>query len=891
MLSSEATDLELEMIDLSRQVIKQSLGDVAIGNAWKVTMLNSTQLLISPGEAWVNGLPFNFRFGKDELVSGNNLAIGIVPSGVTVSDEPNGLGKILTFNPTIPSPPNGYSVPPTNTYRIVVSAQEQLITNVQDPFLQNVNLTESTALKLRLLLKINVVQDSAQTNTPTPYTDENSTPVNLQNTIVVTPAAGLNGELVSVNTSVGSQQLDGRTIELTIRNNPSLGGGNPLPSSPPSQADFQGGTLIDSHGSRYYINAIFPDPSNTANQVVIRLAQEYGQPAPEIVNGSAYTVMKRDVYAQDDSSGAPLGIVYWPIAKASWNASTNFVHSSVVTDLRNFIDDQGDFQDNLWQKSDLTVVGGGSIALGNGTGILSWSSAIELINAYGPIQSIAAGSAGMIDGGSLVYEMNLASGGAIAKGTISTNVLNTGTTLNVSALTNLSSVRIGNIIGVGTQLVKITAVDNTAKQLQVATAVTNTGAATIYLDSFAPSSAKITENSYVLGVMRNGKVWINGGSLELESGESSEIGDGISDQLLTYIGATSEIQSAPVYGSTYHLTQGSPLNSAISQLDTALHNVDAELGAPLYDERILYPFGLASGTHIVLPNNTRNGNAAQFYVPGAAKLVIYVNQLIKFAGIDYNEIDNQHIAFTFNLPQNAEVRFRDAVLGGGGGTGTGGGGGTLQDAYNLGPSILTTSGNPVYISGVGGKLLHVAGDVQIDGMIDPTGLQLSPQSSNPLSSGQQGIWVNTSNELNYHNGTISTNLIQLLTNLQAGTGQTGISRYMFNCTASTIPAGSPVYSPSAGNIDLADGVSNSRIIGVTPSAIAPMSTGLVTYAGMIAGITGFTHGSQIYLSTAPGVMTETKPTIGSVPSGFNVVIVGTIEGTNLMLQIQDVGII
>ena len=140
LLASEATDLELEILDLLRQSTRDILGEnVAINDAWLVTRLSSTQLLIAPGQAWFKGLPFQFRNGKDQLVSGAILSLGTVPVGVSVSDDANGLGKILTFN-------DGATTP-SNTYRVVVTAQEQLITDVEDPFLKNVNLTESTAQK------------------------------------------------------------------------------------------------------------------------------------------------------------------------------------------------------------------------------------------------------------------------------------------------------------------------------------------------------------------------------------------------------------------------------------------------------------------------------------------------------------------------------------------------------------------------------------------------------------------------------------------------------------------------------------------------------------------------------------------------------------------------
>lgn len=898
LLASEATDLELELLDLLRRTVQFNLGDnVAVDSAWQVQRLSATQVLIKPGEAWFKGLPFTNRFGKDQLVSGSILSVGTVPVGVTVADDSNGLGKIVTFN--------NAATTPTNLYRCIITAREELITTVQDPFLKNVNLTEDTEQKIRLNFQLNIVPDSLQSESPIPYRDEGSTSAsvtnfpnsggfaspNLVNQIQVSPSSGQNGELLLTTVVSGSQGIDGRSVELTIRNDPSLGGGNPIPNSTISQQSFYNGKLIDSNGSVFYVNAIFNDTVNT--QCIVRIDKEPNQQNPEIINGKPYFLVKREVFVTDDVNGSPQGKLQWPFATINWNQTTGIVHSSSITDLRDVIRPEGDFQDYISQKTDLTITGGGSISWGiTSAGLLTWSSTIELLNAYGAIQTIAANSAGMLDGGSLVYELNLNSGGAIDRGTLLTTTISSGSTVNVSALTDLSNVRIGNILKVGTQLVQITGIDNVSKQLQVSPNTLNTGSATIYMDSFAPGTAQLSENSFVLAVMRSNRVWISGGSLELESGESSEIGDGISDQLLTFMGATSEHDMAPHYTSHNHVTEGNPLNAAISQLDAAVGAIDSTLAIPVYDERILYPSGLASGTHITLPNNSRNSGNPEFYTPGDGKLQIYQNQLVKFAGIDYVEFDNQHIYFNYDLPNDTEVHFRIGTLGGSGGGGGGGGSQSLQDTYNIGRVINVTTGNPVELHG-SGKLLHAYGDIQVDGVVDPSGLQLTPQSGNPLQPGQTGVWANLSNELNFENGSFTKNLTQAITNLESGTGTVGLSRLMLNGTGSTIPAGTPVYSPSPGQIAPADGSAqpNSRAIGVTAESIAPSSNGRVTYVGMVQGVSGFTHGKHIYLTATPGIMTDVEPNLGTYSAGFSVVIIGVIEGTNLMLQIQDVGVL
>jgi len=218
LLASEATDLELEVMDLLRKVVSSTIGDVALEDAWQVERLSDTQLLIKPGQAWFKGLPFAMRTGKDQLVSGAILSIGTVPVGTVATDDSSGAGKIITFN--------SGSTTPTNLYRIVITAREELLTEVDDPFLQNVNLTESTAQKIRLLFQLNIVPESLQTESPIPYRDETSASLvatnfpnagglaspNFVNQIVVTPTAAGNGELIALNLISGAEGIDGRDL-------------------------------------------------------------------------------------------------------------------------------------------------------------------------------------------------------------------------------------------------------------------------------------------------------------------------------------------------------------------------------------------------------------------------------------------------------------------------------------------------------------------------------------------------------------------------------------------------------------------------------------------------------------------------------------------------------
>ena len=582
LLASEASDLELEILDLLRKTVEKTLGsEVAVGEAWKVERLSANEILIKPGDAWVKGLPFSMRDGKDQLVSGAILSLGTVPVGVSVSDEPNGSGKVLTFN-------DGDTTP-TNMYRLTVSATEELITDVDDPFLKNVNLTESTAQKIRLNYKLNLVPVSLQTTSPVPYRDESSTAgsptnfpnaggvasPNLQNEVSITPTAAGNGEQISLSLVTGSEGIDGRDVEIVLRNDPGIGGGNVLPNSPVGQAAFSNGTLVDSNGNIFHVNAIFNDTVST--QIVIRIDKEPDQPNPEIINTKPFRLIKRDVFVSDDVNGSPQGRLYWAVADIDWDSTNEIVHASSITDTRNVLNEAQYYQDVVNQKYDLQLVDGGDVTFDAATSMLTWSAPLRLINAFGAVQTIAAGSARIVDGGSLHYKLNLA-GGALQKGTLAINVSAFGATSTLAAV-SLANVEVGNIVvDSAGQVAEITAIDDVNDTIMTSPALTANGAATIYLDSYGPAKAPLSERSYVLAVRSGSKIYM-GGQLELESGETSQIGDGVSSELLTFIGSTGETDDSPNYTSENYVADGDSLVTAISALDLALFNLSGTVTA------------------------------------------------------------------------------------------------------------------------------------------------------------------------------------------------------------------------------------------------------------------------------------------------------------------------
>jgi hypothetical protein len=460
------------------------------------------------------------RSGKDELISGSSLSMGNIPVGVIATDDATGLGKIITFN--------SGGTTPTGLYKIVVSAQEQLITDVDDPFLKNANLSESTAQKVRLNIKINIVLDSLQSSSPLPYTNDTNQ-ANLVNDIVVSPGAAVNGEQISLTLLSGSAAIDGRDLEIVVRNDPGIGGGNPIPNGSTDQQAFFNGKLVDSLGTEYHLNAIFNDVVST--NVVLRIDKEPGQPNPSIINGSPYTLRKRDVYVTDQTNGSPQGKLFWPIAKVNWDSGAGIVHESKITDLRSTTIPSLDFQTKTNQKLDIVTSGGTNLSYNSTSQLITWSSAITLTNPHGLDQTIPATSNPLMDGGSLVYDLNILAGGSINRGTLALTITSGGTTITVSS-TSLDTLRIGNVIvdSVGT-LASVTAINDVTDQITLSNALV-AGAAIAYLDSYASGTAPLSANSYVLATRKGSELLVKN---NLAANYSSDIrgvaGQGVTQRL------------------------------------------------------------------------------------------------------------------------------------------------------------------------------------------------------------------------------------------------------------------------------------------------------------------------------------------------------------------------
>ena len=498
------------------------------------------------------------RSGSDHLVSGSSLIPGNIPVNVVITDDPTGLGKLITLN--------SGGTTPSDTYRIVITAREEVLTDVQDQFLKNANLSESTGQKLRINYRIDIVPESGIDSSPTPYTND-ANDKNLVNEVIVTPSGGSGDLAAAVQNIPGSEQIDGRDIEIII-NNPA--GVNPLPNAVADQAAFYNGQLIDSNGNEFHINAMFNDTVST--KVVLRIDKEDDQIDPVITLGTPYRVIKKPIFATDDAGGNPLGKLFFPIATVVWDSSTQLAHGSSITDLRTSISSRKDFTKTTNLKYNLTATEGGSVSWDATAETLTWSTDVTIINPHGINQTISSDTYAMVDGGSLVFELDLNAGSppAIERGPLAATVGTAGATSTLTGSPDLSSVRLGNVIvDSGGVVAEITAIDDVNDTITTTPALSNTGAATIHRDSFGPGTAPLSDKAYAFAVRSGSRVWVAGG-LELEDGETQELGDQFSSQLLTYIGAADESDSTPAYSSDIRGTASESLTARSGVLTDAM---------------------------------------------------------------------------------------------------------------------------------------------------------------------------------------------------------------------------------------------------------------------------------------------------------------------------------
>ena len=223
--------------------------------------------------------------------------------------------------------------------------------------------------------------------------------------------------------------------------------------------------------------------------------------------------------------------------------------------------------------------------------------------------------------------------------------------------------------------------------------------------------------------------------------------------------------------------------------------------------------------------------------------------------------------------------------------GGGGGSGTLQETYENGNTIETVSGRPFIVSGpIGEKVAVFDGDIEVTGVIDPTGIAFERMTDEPFESDQDGLWVDSSGNLMYKNKILGTNS-------QINDQATGITPYL-NSTGETLAKGRVARKAGTGKVDYASWASyeSSGVIGIFVENISSGNSGKVQENGKVAvGVitaSCFTEGvlpsdgTKIFLASN-GQFTVTPPeTIGQY-----IVYMGIWNDSALNLQISFLGVV
>lgn len=383
LLAAEATDLQLESFEQLQNYIKKTFGDVAVGPAFRVDKTASNILVVRPGEAWNDGIPFVLKSGTDAMVVAGDLPANVTLADLSRSTSDIG-GKQITFGaPTA-----------NDTYAIVIEAVEEIVkeagsSGAVDPFLQGVNVGEGTSHKFRFVHKIHVIPAADLMSSPTfPLVPGTKHYVN---EIEITPTVGNYYLLSSVDMT---PDINGADRQVVFKNDTTP----KLPFSTDAQ-DYIFGKLVDSDGNVFTITSI--TPSDGGNTVVMSLDREVAPGSvnpkaglPVITTNVPYRLIKRDHYVTD-SNGIPLGKRYFKAAEVTFtspNLSTP-VDSRVVSEINSFGSDS-------------------NVRLREG-GIISWDTSINLLSNSGTYEitlpgvigkaQIAAGSILLTSAGDVAY--------------------------------------------------------------------------------------------------------------------------------------------------------------------------------------------------------------------------------------------------------------------------------------------------------------------------------------------------------------------------------------------------------------------------------------------------------------------------------------------------------
>jgi len=325
--------------------------------------------------------------------------------------------------------------------------------------------------------------------------------------------------------------------------------------------------------------------------------------------------------------------------------------------------------------------------------------------------------------------------------------------------------------------------------------------------------------NYIIGYRSGNKMYFGNGyhGVELEDGETSQLGDGITSQWITATGLVDEFDSTPPYWSTHWITPDSSFTDALSSHDQVIEDIyNMVIGAP-YDERVTLGAPLTTGSFVTLPPAFGVG-PNQTYQTDINQLEVFFNGRKVKRGEDWDESANvgagigNRIETLIDLPTNLNIDFRIQIGGGQDGTITADApGASYEGSLIVDPVTLINWRDDVEIINTGGGVI----DVRV------------------RRSRQMG-------------------------------------RVCVNNAVGAIPAGSVVAWADDGSVVLADAnvVTLSDLVGITEEIIAGSGgTGFVAREGLVEGVAAGlaigpsdpVPGTPIYLGEVPGTLTVTPP--------------------------------
>lgn len=434
----------------------------------------------------------------------------------------------------------------------------------------------------------------------------------------------------------------------------------------------------------------------------------------------------------------------------------------------------------------------------------------------------------------------------------------------------------------------------------------------------ARGSVPLDDDTYWLAYRDGNRLYVRGLG-ELEPGEAHEISDETTATLAALLGFDPEAATTIPYTTFPNLdlpaqyTSSDSLTTAISVLAEDLNYLDDILQGNAYDERLTVVSGapandnevmgpVSSGTNLTLPLDSRNGNASEVYVVGQGFLEVYLNGIYLFEGVDWVEVGtpgNTSVTFQIlvDLVVDDELTLRIDTAGGIVVTG-GGGSSTLQDAYNLGSTIITSIGTPFTVGGSASKVAQFNGDIGVTGVIDPQAITFSRESSNPIPSGQDGIWFDSSGNMMLHkDGVGSSNVSEAI---GGSISSTANEDSIENHSGGNLVKGTPIRVDASGYaapIDVSVEAQAFSAFAVVASGIANNASGSYVSSGTLQDVTSFSLGDVLYVSKT-GDLTATKPSIGvnGFLAGDFVIRVGVIRRNvatpsqmDLVVNVQVVG--